>query len=86
MLIENPNQKTAKGGIQGEDPLSPYNIIGEVIEALPSGMYKLRLSDGSTSYQKDLFEGEMVLFKPRTPQKPLHQIMLPPLSMKKRTC
>ena len=63
MLIKNPNRKTAKGAIQGEDPLSPYNIIGEVIEALPSGMYKLRLSDGSTSYQKGLFEGEMVLFK-----------------------
>ena len=63
VLVKNPALKESKGKHASRDPFAPINLIAEVIEILPGGMYKLKLLDGSDFYQKNVFEGEMVLFR-----------------------
>ena len=62
VLIRNP-KISAKGRISSRDPFAPLNVVGEVLEVLPGGMYKLKLPDGDSHFQKDFFEGEMILFE-----------------------
>ena len=45
------------------DPLQLLYVIAEVVEFLPSSMYKLKLSNSEGFYQKSAFQEQMVLFK-----------------------
>eukprot|EP00794_Sanderia_malayensis_P000809 gene809-biopygen81 len=61
VLIKNPAVKMSS--IKTQDPFAPANVVAQVTEILPVGMYKLELSEGQEVFKKDVFEGEMVLFK-----------------------
>eukprot|EP00794_Sanderia_malayensis_P001646 gene1646-biopygen1516 len=61
VLIKNPALKMSS--IKTHDPFAPTNVVAQVTEILPEGMYKLELSKGQEVFKKDVFQGEMILFK-----------------------
>ena len=65
VLVKNPAITGSKGMTASRDPFAPINVVAEVMEPLSGGrpMYKLKLPDGEDFYQKDVFEGEIVLFR-----------------------
>ena len=63
VLVKNPDLNSGHGLRGKKDHLLPLNVIAEVVEVLPSSMYKLNLPDSGGLYQKNVFQGEMVLFK-----------------------
>ena len=63
VLVKDPDLPSVLGIGGRHDPFQPLNVIAEVVEVLPSSMYKLKLSNSEGFYQKSVFQGEMVLFK-----------------------
>eukprot|EP00794_Sanderia_malayensis_P011524 gene11524-biopygen9195 len=49
------------GGDDDDD--DDHDKRSDLTEILPEGMYKLELSEGQEVFKKDVFEGEMVIFK-----------------------
>ena len=60
ILTRNP---TRSSGSIGGDPLVAPNVIAEIVEKVPGGMFKVILDDNSIHYQKAICTGEMVLFE-----------------------
>ena len=77
VLVKNPDMKTGQGIKKIHDPFLPLTVIAKVVEVSPSSMYKLNFPDGDSFYQKNLFEGEMVLFEKKTITRP--HLLTPPL-------
>ena len=60
ILMRNP---TLSSGSIGGDPLVAPNVIAQIVEKVPGGMFKVILDDNSIHYQKAIYTGEMVLFE-----------------------
>ena len=63
VLIRNPERTF---GSLSSDPFKPANVIAEIVEKVPGGMFKLKLEDDSVHFQKAVYTGEMVLFRKST--------------------
>ena len=54
VLVKNPGIKPSRVKAT-KDPFAPINVVGEVVEVLPGGMYRLTLLNGADFYQKKYF-------------------------------
>eukprot|EP00794_Sanderia_malayensis_P007977 gene7977-biopygen6477 len=61
VLIKNPAVKMSS--IKTQDPFAPANVVAQVTEILPEGMYKLELSEGQEVFKKDVFEERWFFLK-----------------------
>lgn len=53
------------------DPFQPLNVVGNIKEVLPDGMYKVKVECDGQLITKSIFSGQMVLFKEKQDVLPL---------------
>eukprot|EP00794_Sanderia_malayensis_P001926 gene1926-2187_t len=60
VLCQNPWYQPYVPQPKARDPLVPMNIEGTIVESLPGGLFKVKMTNGDEAIQKCIFKGQMV--------------------------